>query len=214
MLPHDDDAARLARNAYHFSEFFTAFGISPPALDGRAILWGHCHHRATGGIEPEKNLLQQMGLAVWNLEGGCCGLAGSWGFESGKYQISMDCGEQALLPAVRSAEADTLIVADGFSCKTQIADSGTGRHALHTAEVMKLARDGRSCREVPPSPPVARRVVRVAAAALPAVAALGAAVAVALRRRLPRRRSPRRRLPRRRLPRRRLPPLGPGDECR
>jgi Fe-S oxidoreductase len=81
-----------------------------------------------------------MGLDVRPLSGGCCGLAGSWGFEQGKYDISMDCGEQALLPAVRATSQDTLVVADGFSCKTQIADAGTGNRALHLAEVMHLAR--------------------------------------------------------------------------
>jgi hypothetical protein len=86
-----------------------------------------------------------MGLAVDNLQGGCCGLAGSWGFEADKYGISMDCGEQALLPAVRRAGPDTLVVAGGFSCQTQIADAGTGRHALHLAEVMK-----RPARAFPP----------------------------------------------------------------
>ena len=154
MLPHDDDAARLAGNVYHFGEFFTAFGISPPrrpgssagaaGAGGRALLWGHCHQRATGGVPPDRQLLEQMGLSVTDLQGGCCGLAGSWGFEAGKYDISMDCGEQALLPAVRRADPDTLIVADGFSCQTQIADSGAGRRALHLAEVMKLTRDGGS----------------------------------------------------------------------
>src|SRR5205823_44533 len=64
MLPHDDDAARLARNAYHFGEFFTTFDISPPSLAGEALLWGHCHHRATGGIDPERKLLEQMGVSV------------------------------------------------------------------------------------------------------------------------------------------------------
>jgi FAD/FMN-containing dehydrogenase/Fe-S oxidoreductase len=178
MLPHDDDAARLARNAYHFPEFFTAFGIETPRFDGHALLWGHCHHRATGGIEPEKQLLQDMGLAVQNVEGGCCGLAGSWGFESGKFSISMDCGEQALLPAVRQADPETLIVADGFSCKTQIKDSGGNRHALHIAQVMKQARDGCSGSDAPPRPRPARRLARVAAAALPALAALGATAVV------------------------------------
>ena len=182
MLPHDDDAARLARNAYHFGEFFTAFGIEPPPLQGRALLWGHCHQRATGGVPPDQQLLEQMGLAVDNLQGGCCGLAGSWGFESGKYGISMDCGEQALLPAVRDAGPDTLVVADGFSCQTQIADSGTGRHALHLAEVMQLARDGRKPAGGPPHPPMARRAARVAAAALLALAGLGGAAVVASRR--------------------------------
>jgi Fe-S oxidoreductase len=184
MLPHDDDASRLARNAYHFGEFFTAFGIEPPSLPGgRALLWGHCHQRATGGVDPDQKLLEQMGLSVDNVKGGCCGLAGSWGFEAGKYDISMDCGEQALLPAVREAGPDTLIVADGFSCKTQIADSGTGRHALHTAEVMKraLSLDGtgtaapaaRLDGTAPPKPPAGRRAARVAAAVAPVVAAAG-----------------------------------------
>jgi Fe-S oxidoreductase len=187
MLPHDDDAARLARNAYHFAEFFGAFGIEPPSLSGQAVLWGHCHHRATGGIEPEQELLERMGLSVDNVQGGCCGLAGSWGFEAGKYDISMNCGEEALLPAVRDASPDTLIVANGFSCKTQIADAGTGRHALHTAQVMKLARSAgagagtaapaaRDAGSGPavPRPSAGRRAARVAAAAVPAAAALGA----------------------------------------
>ncbi|MFL6148066.1 MAG: FAD-binding oxidoreductase, partial [Pseudonocardiaceae bacterium] len=81
------------------------------------------------------------GVTVQPLKGGCCGLAGSWGFENGKYDISVQCGEQALLPAVRSAEPDTVIVADGFSCKTQIEQAGTGRGALHVAQVMKMARE-------------------------------------------------------------------------
>jgi FAD/FMN-containing dehydrogenase/Fe-S oxidoreductase len=141
LLPHDDDARRLSRNAHHFAEFFRTFGIEPPPLAGRALLWGHCHQRATGGMAPEQDLLERMGLEVQHVEGGCCGLAGSWGFESGKYGISMDCGEQALLPAVRAAQEDCLVVAGGFSCTTQIEDAGTGRRALHVAEVMKLARE-------------------------------------------------------------------------
>jgi Fe-S oxidoreductase len=182
LLPHDDDAARLARNAYHFGEFFDTFGISPPAMKGQALLWGHCHQRATSGVEPDRKLLEQMGLAVDKLQGGCCGLAGSWGFEAGKYGISMDCGEQALLPAVREAGPDTLVVADGFSCKTQITDAGTGRHALHLAEVMKAARDGRPGPAGPPRPPAVRRTARVAAAALPAVTVLGLGAAAIARR--------------------------------
>ena len=140
MLPHDDDAKRLASGVYHFGEFFTAHDIQPPPLDGRALLWGHCHHRATGGVDPEQQVLERMGLTVDAVKGGCCGLAGSWGFEKGKYDISLDCGEQALLPAVRAAADDTVVVANGFSCKTQIADAGTGRRALHLGEVMALAR--------------------------------------------------------------------------
>ncbi|MFJ7150302.1 FAD-binding and (Fe-S)-binding domain-containing protein [Streptomyces sp. NPDC100445] len=183
LLPHDDDAKRLTKNAYHFPEFFQTFGVEPPKLDGTALLWGHCHHRATGGMESEQKLLEEMGLDVRNLQGGCCGLAGSWGFEDGKYGISMECGEQALLPAVRDAEEDCLVVADGFSCKTQIKDAGTGRRALHVAEVMKLAREkGRHAASALPErgaaslprPPLRKRVLRTAVAT-----ALGAAVTVA-----------------------------------
>ncbi len=186
LLPHDDDADRLARNSYHFAEFFTAHGIEPPRLEGEAVLWGHCHHRATGGIQPEQRLLEQMGLSVREVSGGCCGLAGSWGFESGKYGISMECGEQALLPAVRQAGPETLIVANGFSCKTQIADAGTGRRALHVGQVMALAQPpgpGRA-RAVPPSRPqpgLRRRVARALAPAAPVLAG-GATVAVLARR--------------------------------
>ena len=175
ILPHDDDAERLAANSYHFAEFFTRHGIKPPALDGEAVLWGHCHHRATGGVQPEQQLLEDMGLSVRSLSGGCCGLAGSWGFEDGQYEISMQCGEQALLPAVREASPDTLIVANGFSCKTQIADAKTGRRALHAAEVMALAR-GQAATGRRPRPPLARQAARVAAPLVPVL--VGAAIAM------------------------------------
>ena len=92
-------------------------------------------------MDPEQQLLERMELGVEQVSGGCCGLAGSWGFEAGKYEISMDCGEQALLPAVRAASEETIVVANGFSCKTQIEQAGVGRRALHVAQVMKLARE-------------------------------------------------------------------------
>jgi hypothetical protein len=82
-----------------------------------------------------------MGIDVDQANGGCCGLAGSWGFEGGKYEISMNCGEQGLLPAARNAPGDAVIVANGFSCKTQLEQSDVGRRALHVGQVMKLARD-------------------------------------------------------------------------
>jgi FAD/FMN-containing dehydrogenase/Fe-S oxidoreductase len=188
MLPHDDDASRLARNCYHFGEFFTTFDITPPALDRNAVLWGHCHHRATGGVEPEQQVLEQMGMTVDPVQGGCCGLAGSWGFEEGKYEISMDCGEQALLPAIRAAQKDTVIVANGFSCKTQIEESGVGRRALHLGQVMTMAREhgrdgyrGGPPEEVldgaRPQPGARRRAIRIAAPLAALGVAAGSAVA-------------------------------------
>jgi FAD/FMN-containing dehydrogenase/Fe-S oxidoreductase len=141
LLPHDDDADRLARCAFHFSEFFEAHDVVVPRLARDALLWGHCHQKATGGMEAEQKLLERMGLRVEEATGGCCGLAGSWGFEQGKHEISMGCGEQGFLPAVRDAAADTVVVANGFSCKTQLEQSGAGRRALHVAQVMQLARE-------------------------------------------------------------------------
>jgi FAD/FMN-containing dehydrogenase/Fe-S oxidoreductase len=186
ILPHDDDAARLTDHALHFGELFERHEIDVPHLDGDALLWGHCHHRATGGIDPEQRVLERMGMDVRPLTGGCCGLAGSWGFEQGRYDISMDCGDQALLPAVREAARETVVVADGFSCKTQIEHAGTGRRALHLAEVMQLARqgtplDGASLPEDrvgedQPAPGAARRAARTV---LPLAAAVGTALGVA-----------------------------------
>jgi Fe-S oxidoreductase len=181
MLPHDDDAKRLAANAYHFAEFFRTFDVDVPSMSGTALMWGHCHQRATGGMDAENELLTRMGLDVQPVSGGCCGLAGSWGFESGKYQISMECGEQGLLPAVRDAPPEALVVADGFSCSTQIRDAGTGREPLHLAQVMERARASAperypASRSAPvpagrPAPSLPRRIARTL---LPLAAAGGA----------------------------------------
>ncbi len=188
MLPHDHDAHRLARNAYHFGEFFEKFDIEVPRLHGQALMWSHCHHRATGGVSEEQKVLERMGLGTEPLSGGCCGLAGSWGFESGKFEMSMDCGEQALFPGVRAADPETVVVADGFSCKTQIAASDTDRGGLHLAQVMQLARAGGLPRgSEPPESAVggkpragaARRARRLGAVGLLAAVAAGGAAAMA-----------------------------------
>ncbi len=177
LFPHDDDAERLTRNVFHYAEFLQAQGATLPALEGKALLWGHCHHKATGGIASEQALLRRLGLEVEEVTGGCCGLAGSWGFEAGHYEISMQAGEHALLPAVRQAERGTLVVADGFSCKTQIEQGGTGRRALHVAQVLKLVHDGVGEDEVfrKPQPSLGRRARRAAT-----LAALGVGAAAAL----------------------------------
>jgi FAD/FMN-containing dehydrogenase/Fe-S oxidoreductase len=184
LLPHDDDAKRLAQSTYHFAEFFRQFDVDPPRLERKALVWGHCHHKATGGIDPEVELLQQMGVEVETLEAGCCGLAGSWGFEAGHHDVSMVCGEQGLLPKVRELDDETLVVADGFSCKTQIEQGETGRRALHVAQVLQLAREHGASGpqgpkpehlyyEVRPQPSLSRRAAK--AAALVAAAAGAAA---------------------------------------
>jgi hypothetical protein len=155
-------------------------------------MWGHCHHKATGDMSAEQTLLERMGLDVDPVSGGCCGLAGSWGFEQGHYDVSMQSGELALLPAVRRADPGTIVVADGFSCKTQVEQAGTGRAPMHVAQVMQLARrrsdGGRESGGRPeagivgarPAPPLARRITR-AGGVLASLAALGVAAGVAAR---------------------------------
>ncbi|MGH8022303.1 MAG: FAD-binding and (Fe-S)-binding domain-containing protein, partial [Limisphaerales bacterium] len=141
LLPNDPDAVKLRENCYHWAEFFQKHNIEMPKLEGKAVLWGHCHHKATGGISPEMKLLKEgMGLETETAKGGCCGLAGSWGFETGKYGISMQCAEVGLLPAARKAAPSTVIVANGFSCKTQLHQARIGREAMHVAELMRIAR--------------------------------------------------------------------------
>ena len=137
----DEDAARLSKQTFHLSEFLAQEEYGPPPLPGKALLHGHCHHKATGGISPEKQLLEKMGLEVEELDSGCCGMAGGWGYEPDHYDVSVACGERVLLPKVREASPETLIVADGFSCRSQIEQCDTGRDGMHIAEVIKLARD-------------------------------------------------------------------------
>jgi hypothetical protein len=122
-------------------------------------------------MDPEMKLLtERMGIDATEAKGGCCGLAGSWGFEEGKYDISMQCGEIGLLPAVRNADPSTAIIANGFSCKTQLRESSLGREAMHVAELIRIARKlsvprmrGASpemLREPKPEPPRIVKLVR------------------------------------------------------
>jgi len=122
------------------SEFIHHAGDSfrVPLLKRKAIVQGHCHHKAIMKFEPEEDVLQKMGLDFDHLDSGCCGMAGAFGFERKHYDISMRIGERALLPRVREAAADTLIIADGFSCREQI-EQATGRTALHLAKVLQMA---------------------------------------------------------------------------
>lgn len=91
------------------------------------------------GMGAEQELYERLGLDFEVLDSGCCGLAGSFGFERDHDQISREIGEQRLMPAVRAATVETLLIADGFSCRTQIEEM-TGRRPLHTAEVLRPSR--------------------------------------------------------------------------
>ena len=145
MLPRDDEALALSRQAVHFGEFFERYGVVPPRAPApsgrlRAHLWVHCHQKATGGGGPDRRLLEAMGAEVVALPGTCCGLAGSWGMEAAHHDLSIAIGERDLLPAVRGAEPEDVVVANGFSCRMQI-EAGTGHRAVHLAEVVAMAHD-------------------------------------------------------------------------
>ncbi|HEX3595061.1 MAG TPA: FAD-binding and (Fe-S)-binding domain-containing protein [Polyangiaceae bacterium] len=139
LLPNRPEAKRLSELVMTFSEFMMKHGKKRiPKLRRKAVAQGHCHHKAVMKFDAEKAAMQEMGLDVEVLEAGCCGMAGSFGFEAERYAASQAIGERALLPQIRAEEDDTIVIADGFSCRTQIAQ-GTRRHALHLAEVMRLA---------------------------------------------------------------------------
>jgi FAD/FMN-containing dehydrogenase/Fe-S oxidoreductase len=140
MLPHDEDAKRLRRQTFSLAEFLErhASDWRPARLERRALVHLHCHQKATSDVSCDQAVLDRLGLDYEVLDSGCCGLAGSFGYEAGeKYDISMRAGERVLLPAVRAAP-NALIVTDGFSCRSQI-EHGSGRRALHLAEVAAMA---------------------------------------------------------------------------
>jgi Fe-S oxidoreductase len=139
-------ARRTADNAFLFEEFLVrekqagrlALELKPLA-EKTALLHGHCHQKAFGAMSAVQEALALVPeLAVKPIESSCCGMAGSFGYEAEHYATSVAMAELSLMPAVRQASADTLIVADGTSCRHQIAD-GANRHALHVAQVLERA---------------------------------------------------------------------------
>jgi FAD/FMN-containing dehydrogenase/Fe-S oxidoreductase len=144
LFPRDERARRLSQQTFLLSEFLeqTAQQFRLPKLARKALVHGHCHHKSVMRMTDEEAVLRRMGIDFQSPAPGCCGMAGAFGFESDKYELSVSIGELELLPAVRKASPDCLIIADGFSCREQIAQC-TGRHALHLAEVIQMAmRDG------------------------------------------------------------------------
>ncbi|MEP6880004.1 MAG: heterodisulfide reductase-related iron-sulfur binding cluster, partial [Nitrosospira sp.] len=140
LFPGDEVAKRLSCQTYFFSEFLLkkAPQFRYPQLARKVMLHGHCHQKALIKMEDEEAVLENMGVDLESLDSGCCGMAGSFGFDKDKYDVSIQVGELALLPAVRNATSETLIVADGYSCREQIAQT-THRKGLHTAEVIHMA---------------------------------------------------------------------------
>jgi Fe-S oxidoreductase/FAD/FMN-containing dehydrogenase len=138
FFPKDQRAERLRNQVYLLSEFLVhhAPAFAPAQIEGRRFLvHGHCHHKSIMKMNDELTLLRATGAEVEHLDSGCCGMAGPFGFEKEKFEVSQAIGERILLPAIRRADSATVIVTDGFSCREQIAQNSS-RRAIHFAEAI------------------------------------------------------------------------------
>ena len=188
LLPEDQDVQRLAGQFRTFAEQLLNHapdGWQPPRLTKSATVQTHCHQHAVTKDDADRELMRRAGIDARVLDAGCCGLAGNFGFEQGHYDLSMTVAEQGVLPAVRETAPGALVLADGFSCRTQIEQGDTGRRALHLAEALALALDERHLPADHPEkladrPERSARDGRLLAAGA-AVAVLGAAAAGAFR---------------------------------
>jgi FAD/FMN-containing dehydrogenase/Fe-S oxidoreductase len=135
LLPDDPRAVQVASQTKTLAELLAARGWEPPSLQGISVLaQPHCHHHAVMGYSADRALLELADAKVETV-GGCCGLAGNFGVEKGHYDISVAVAEQSLLPAVRSADAATTVLADGFSCRTQL-EQLSARRGIHLAQLL------------------------------------------------------------------------------
>jgi len=138
LFPEDDLARRLSDQSVFFSDFASAQSDRielPKGREDRALVQIHCHHHAVIKPDGERKLLDRIGLSYDVIPSGCCGMAGAFGFSAETYDVAMAVGERVLLPSVRAADPETLILANGYSCREQI-EQGTGRDTLHVAEFM------------------------------------------------------------------------------
>jgi len=147
LCPDDqlDDARTLAAQSCMFEEFVLQHLRTNPqdagVFDGRnrsVLVHGHCHAKSLVGMDPVMDVLAEAGYLPENLQTGCCGMAGSFGYEADHFAVSMQVGEQTLFPKLRAREEDALICAHGFSCRHQIAD-GVQRKSHHTAVLLRNA---------------------------------------------------------------------------
>jgi FAD/FMN-containing dehydrogenase/Fe-S oxidoreductase len=140
LMYGDEDAKRLSGQTFMLSEFLHdhTSGYQPPRLDRKALVHGHCHHKSLLHFETEVALLKRAGLECDVPDSGCCGMAGSFGYETDHYEVGLAAGERVLLPAVRETPRDALVVTDGFSCREMIRQE-TDRRAVHFAQVLQMA---------------------------------------------------------------------------
>ena len=139
MFPNDARAKALAGRAMMLDEFLAreAPYFIPPSVNGRAIVHGHCHQKAIAGLDGETKLLSRIeGLNLDVLDAGCCGMAGAFGYDRENYEVSAAIGERVLMPRLRESSPDSIVIADGFSCRSQIRHFCPDRRPLHLAQVL------------------------------------------------------------------------------
>ncbi|WP_081059734.1 FAD-binding and (Fe-S)-binding domain-containing protein [Burkholderia stagnalis] len=141
QLPDEPLAKRLAAQTFLFSDFVAQAEFAWPQLDADVIVHGHCHQKSLFGMKGETALLDKLGVRWTLLDTGCCGMSGSFGFNDAHYDLSMKIGEGKLLPLVRQASDDAIVVTNGFSCREQI-EQGAGRTPLHIAQLAQRALGG------------------------------------------------------------------------
>lgn len=158
LLDGDEDMRRLQLQTKTIAELLTerAPDWQPPQLNVNALVQTHCHQHAIMGTAADTTLMTQAGIQATDLKSGCCGLAGNFGFEQGHYAVSRAAGERVLLPRVRAADTRSVILADGFSCRTQIEQGDTGRGAVHLAELLAAGLDHQQL-DTHPEQAIARR---------------------------------------------------------
>jgi FAD/FMN-containing dehydrogenase/Fe-S oxidoreductase len=184
LMPGDRDVQRLHDQTVTLAELLHHHtdGWQPPPVGGQAIAQTHCHQHAIMGYDADQAVLKEAGVDVDVLDSGCCGLAGNFGFEAGHYEVSTACAERVLLPVVRDVAADSFVLADGFSCRTQIEQAGTGRTPVHLAEILAGGLRGEPPRPERPAQPGAAEYARLGTL-VAAAAGAGAATTTVLARR-------------------------------
>ncbi|WP_309247564.1 (Fe-S)-binding protein [Nocardia terpenica] len=141
LLHGDEDAHRLAGQTRTLAELLAdrAPDWTPPPIEGAALVQPHCHHHAILRYDRDRDLLSATGADIDVLDAGCCGLAGNFGFEQGHYEVSIACAEDQLMPAVRGLAPGTRVLADGFSCRTQIRHLDPAADPRHAVELLAEA---------------------------------------------------------------------------
>jgi Fe-S oxidoreductase len=145
LFPDDARARTLATNSFLLDEFLAreAPDFTPPVLHRHTLVQGHCHQKSLAGIGAEVALLARAaGAQLEVLDAGCCGMAGAFGYDRDHFEISKAIGARVLLPAIDKAPPDAIVVADGFSCRSQIRYFCPSRLPMHLAEVLNLPDDG------------------------------------------------------------------------